>query len=161
MSREEELLQAIIDGETVTVEPQSRMEAYLKAIANNSGVTGLPDPQSRSDALMYRIAEQGRGGSLEPCTIVLNNFSADSNYRVTFHYTDVNGQYKSVTSTTQSYSIADVAKGTPVVMVGRYIYQGYTVVNGGTLVAENAIAGGIGAVIPTGAICIIAGKDND
>lgn len=161
MSRNEELLEAILGGSTVSMIPQSRTEEYLKAIANNAGVSGLPDPISRNDALLYAIAEQGRGGSLEPCTVALNNFSGDTNYRVTFHYTDTNGQYKSVTTTTQSYSISDAAKGTPVVMVGRYIYQGYTVVNGGTLVAENPIAGGIGVVIPTSAVCIITGKDND
>lgn len=111
--------------------------------------------------LTFPIVKQSGGGGLESCTVALNNFSSDTNYRVTFHYTDVNGQYKSVTTTTQSYSITDIAKGTPVVMVGRYIYQGYTVVNGGTLVAENPIAGGIGVVVPTSAICIVSGKDND
>lgn len=161
MSNEEELLQAILDGETVTIDPQSRMEAYLKAIANNSGVTGLPDPQSRSDELMYQIAEQGRGGGgLESCSVVFTNFAAPTtSYRVTFHYVDANGIYKTVTPTTQSFTIANVAKNTVVVAKGQYDYQKYLIVAGGTIVATAPNELNICAIVPNASVCIINGAD--
>lgn len=64
MSNAEDLLQSIIDGETVTFDPMSRTEAYLKAICNNSGTENLPAPQSRIDALLLRLAESGIGAKI-------------------------------------------------------------------------------------------------
>lgn len=70
-SRVETLLNAIIDGETIDFNPQSRMEEYLKNCINKAGVEGLPAPQSRVDALLYKLAETissggGGGGSAAP-----------------------------------------------------------------------------------------------
>ena len=53
----EMLLNALINGETIDFEPQSRMEAYLKNCINKTGTEGLPPPESRADALMYKLAE--------------------------------------------------------------------------------------------------------
>lgn len=57
-SRNEELIQAILDGETLTsFTPKSRTEAYLKACVNKTGVENLPTPQSRMDALLLALAD--------------------------------------------------------------------------------------------------------
>lgn len=56
-SRVETLLNAVINGETIDFNPQSRMEEYLKNCINKAGTEGLPAPQSRVDALLYRLAE--------------------------------------------------------------------------------------------------------
>ena len=57
-SRIETLLNALISGETITgFRPRSRAEEYLLAAVNKSGTEGLPNPQSRLDALLYRLAE--------------------------------------------------------------------------------------------------------
>lgn len=63
-SRVETLLNALINGETLEFNPQSRMEEYLKNCINKTGVEGLPEPQSRLDALLYSLAEVlvGSGG---------------------------------------------------------------------------------------------------
>ena len=60
-SRIEMLLKALINGETIDFEPQSRMEAYLKNCINNTKIEGLPPPESRVDALLYKLAENGSG----------------------------------------------------------------------------------------------------
>ena len=60
-SRIEMLLKALINGETIDFEPQSRMEAYLKNCINNTKTEGLPPPESRVDALLYKLAENGSG----------------------------------------------------------------------------------------------------
>lgn len=57
-SRIETLLNALINGETITgFKPQSRAEECLLAAVNKSGTEGLPDPQSRLDALLYLLAD--------------------------------------------------------------------------------------------------------
>lgn len=57
MSRNEELLRAILNGETLAdFTPKSRVEEYLKACINKSGVENLPTPISRIDALLYELA---------------------------------------------------------------------------------------------------------
>lgn len=56
-SKIEKLLNATIDGETIEFNPQSRMEEYLKNCVNKTGTDGLPTPQSRVDALLYKLAE--------------------------------------------------------------------------------------------------------
>lgn len=57
-SRIETLLNALISGETITgFRPRSRAEAYLLAAVNKSGTEGLPNPQSRLDALLCRLAD--------------------------------------------------------------------------------------------------------
>lgn len=74
-SRIETLLNALINGETIDFAPQSRMEEYLKNCINKAGTEGLPSPQSRVDALLYRLAEvvaAAGGGKLQEKTITEN-----------------------------------------------------------------------------------------
>lgn len=76
MSRNEELLQALIDGSTVDFEPQSRAEAYLKACCNCEGTDCLPVPISRNDALLFKLAEnisEERTNTVSGNTIYINN----------------------------------------------------------------------------------------
>lgn len=57
MSREEELLRGLIDGTSVDAEPQSRSEAYLKAIIDGEDVSKLGEPQSRVEKLYVELAD--------------------------------------------------------------------------------------------------------
>ena len=62
-SRIEELLTKLINGDTVSFTPLSRNEQYLKACCNKSGTNELPEPRSRIEALLYRLAEEiSKGG---------------------------------------------------------------------------------------------------
>lgn len=65
MSDVTRLLQSLLNGEDIgNFEPKSRMEAYLKNCCLASGVDGLPDPITETDALLYQLAEKlGTGGS--------------------------------------------------------------------------------------------------
>lgn len=57
-SRIETLLDAAVNEGTIEgFEPQSRSEAYLLNCVNKTGTENLPSPVSRSDALMYQLAE--------------------------------------------------------------------------------------------------------
>ena len=62
MSTTEELLQALIEGGTLDIEPRSRIEAYLKNCVDCCGCEGLPAPRSRVEALLYKLAEVMAGG---------------------------------------------------------------------------------------------------
>lgn len=62
-SRNEELLNALLNDETVDMIPQSRAEAYLKACCEKCGCSGLPTPISRNDVLLYALAEKLKGGN--------------------------------------------------------------------------------------------------
>ena len=54
MSDVTKLLQALLNGEDIgNFEPKSRMEAYLKNCCLASGVVGLPEPITETDALLY------------------------------------------------------------------------------------------------------------
>ena len=70
MSDVTRLLQALLNGEDIgNFEPRSRMEAYLKNCCLASGVGGLPEPITETDALLYQLAEKlgtGGGGAKEP-----------------------------------------------------------------------------------------------
>lgn len=59
MSRSEEILTAMLDGETTAINPQCRKEQFLKAIANNEGTANLPEPNCREEVLLKRLAEKG------------------------------------------------------------------------------------------------------
>ena len=48
-SRYEQMLEAIANGEKITSEPTSRLEAFLKAFANKEGVSDLPEPTCREE----------------------------------------------------------------------------------------------------------------
>lgn len=62
MSRFEELLQVLLNGESVDIEPESRIEAILKNAIEGKGLEGLGEPQSRSEAYLMAVAEKGVGG---------------------------------------------------------------------------------------------------
>lgn len=65
MTRTEKLLTALINGETVSLEPQSRIEMALKNCCEQCGCDGLPEPQSRIEVLLHILAEKlanGGGG---------------------------------------------------------------------------------------------------
>ena len=75
-SRIEILLNALINGETIDFEPQSRMEAYLKNCINNTKTEGLPPPESRVDALLYKLAENGSGVDTSDATATASDIVA-------------------------------------------------------------------------------------
>ena len=70
MSDVTKLLQSLLNGEDIgNFDPKSRMEAYLKNCCLASGVGGLPEPITETDALLYQLAEKlgtGGGGAKEP-----------------------------------------------------------------------------------------------
>lgn len=57
-SRFEKLLEALVNGETADIVPQSRAEAALKNCIEGCGCDGLPEPQSRSEAYLQALAEK-------------------------------------------------------------------------------------------------------
>lgn len=64
-SRTETLIKAVLNGESLeNFVPRSRIEAILKNCCTGSGTDGIPEPRSRNEALLYRLAEQlaGEGG---------------------------------------------------------------------------------------------------
>ena len=62
-SRFEDLVTALLKGETVDIEPRSRIEQCLKNCIDRTGTDGLPAPQSRVEALLWQLAEQLEDGS--------------------------------------------------------------------------------------------------
>ena len=62
MSRLEEYLTALLNGETVNIEPRSRLEKYLKNCCDMCGCDGLPTPRARAEVLLYQLAEKLAGG---------------------------------------------------------------------------------------------------
>lgn len=56
MNRLEYILQCISEGKPVAFTPKSKLEAYLLAMANKTGVVGLPQPKSKMEELLYGIA---------------------------------------------------------------------------------------------------------
>lgn len=59
MSRFEELMQKILNGEKIDDwECQSRMEEHLLACVNKSGLTGLGKPITRAEELLQLLAIQ-------------------------------------------------------------------------------------------------------
>ena len=61
-NRVDQLLAALLNGETADITPQSRVETYLKALIEGSGVDDLPTPQSSSEAYLYALVEKGLSG---------------------------------------------------------------------------------------------------
>ena len=55
MSRIEEFANALITGEIPNIEPQSRVEQFFLAILDGN-VSNLPQPQSRSEVLLDKLA---------------------------------------------------------------------------------------------------------
>lgn len=76
-SRTEVLLKALINGESVEHEPQSRIEKALVACLNKSGSGDLPEPQSRTETLLHLLAEDmANGGSGGSGFVVCNDWQA-------------------------------------------------------------------------------------
>lgn len=64
LSKNEELIQAILDGISLTnFTPRTRAEEYLLACVNKSGTAGLPAPQCRNELLLYELADAISNGS--------------------------------------------------------------------------------------------------
>ena len=63
LSREEEILNALINGEKLEFKPLSRFEEYMKCAINKSGTENCPTPISRSDALLKILADKMCEGS--------------------------------------------------------------------------------------------------
>ena len=71
-SRTENLLKALINGESIEHEPQSRIEKALVACLNKSGSVGLPESQSRTESLLHLLADDlasGTGGGASAYTV--------------------------------------------------------------------------------------------
>lgn len=60
-NRIDELLSKLLNGETADITPQSRIEAYLKALVDGSGTDGLPAPQSSFETNLHALVENGSG----------------------------------------------------------------------------------------------------
>ena len=52
------MLECVAQGKAITIEPKSRLEQYLLAMANKTGVDNLPQPQSKLEEYLYAIAYQ-------------------------------------------------------------------------------------------------------
>ena len=63
MTRIEEFLTALLNGNTENITPQSRVEQYLLNCVKGCGCDGLPMPKSRLDALLYALADKVGGAS--------------------------------------------------------------------------------------------------
>lgn len=75
-SRNEELLQDIIDESGTEMKPQSRVETILKAIIDGTDSSELPKAQSRNEALLLEVLDKiNEGGSdvdVEPLSVDAN-----------------------------------------------------------------------------------------
>lgn len=91
-SRYEELLQALLNGETADIVPQSRLEAALKNCIEGCGCDGLTEPKSRSEAYLQALAEKiksggggntgGGGGIIDVTELPTENIAEDTVYRI-------------------------------------------------------------------------------
>ena len=119
-NRVDELLSKLLNGETSDITPQSRIEAYLKALVDGSGTDGLPTPQSSSEAYFYALVEQGLGGGGGGEKLMFTDFSGFFNggsrlehlYDIdTSNGTDFSSAFRDC-GTLTSISELDVSKGT-------------------------------------------------
>ena len=65
MSKIEEMLSALLNGEKVDIVPRSRKELFLKNCVDGCGCVGLPTPRSRSEVLLYELADKINKSSAE------------------------------------------------------------------------------------------------
>lgn len=57
----EKLVTALLNGETVTITPNTDFERYMLACINGTGTDGLPVPNSVMDILLYQLVEKMAG----------------------------------------------------------------------------------------------------
>lgn len=121
-SRYEELLQALLNGETANIVPRSRVEAALKNCIEGCGCDGLTEPKSRIEAYLQALAEKiksGESGGEEDdsplCMVVVVNNSTDP-IEVNTKQLALNGELVDFTEMAQGYGeytmFYDVQKGT-------------------------------------------------
>lgn len=112
LSREEEILNALINGEKLEFKPLSRFEEYMKCAINKSGTENCPTPISRSDALLKILADKMcEGSNLQEKTVnpktTAQTITPDSGYDG-FSKVNVNAiqtEEKAVTPTTEAHEI--------------------------------------------------------
>ena len=68
-SRTEYLLKALLNGEGVSHEPQSRIEKALVACLNREGSSELPEPKSRIENLLHLLADDMANGGTGSATV--------------------------------------------------------------------------------------------
>lgn len=71
-SRVERLLESLINGETPASEPLSDLELYLMNCINGIGTESLPEPDSRLELLLYRLAEKMAGSIIATPTSLVD-----------------------------------------------------------------------------------------
>lgn len=80
------MLTALIQGDPITDEPICRREQYLKALANNEGVSAVPEPRCREEVLLQRLVEKGMDRPDQTKTVtpssVRQTVVADSGYEL-------------------------------------------------------------------------------
>ena len=81
-SRIEQLLEALLNGNTAEIVPRSRKEKYLLALIN--GEPGVDNPKSRTEAFLYLLAQAGGsggggGGDAVTAGIIYDEVDADGN----------------------------------------------------------------------------------
>ena len=80
-ARNEQLLQALLSGEALDMEPQSRTEEYLLNLLNGEKPTRAP--VSRQDALLAALAEKGLGSGGAAATEPYIEYTMDADGNVT------------------------------------------------------------------------------
>jgi hypothetical protein len=75
MTRIEEFLTALLNGNTENITPQCRVEQYLLNCVKGCGCDGLPIPKSRLDALLYVLAYKLESGDADALIVFSINGS--------------------------------------------------------------------------------------
>lgn len=107
-SRCETLLDALINGGTVNVEPLSRIEAILQRCIDRTGTDGLPEPLSRNEAYFMALANALANGSFSSANevvLVLSDYSEAANVVANVEGTDYTVGNASISSDGDIYSI--------------------------------------------------------